>query len=44
MDPDQDPTAGLFSGLIVVGILLTSGALSDLVLIDTETHILAYKE
>ena len=33
--PRLDPTAGLFSGWIVVGILKTSGALSDPVPIDT---------
>ena len=36
MDPGWDPTAGFFSGLIVtVSVLLTSGALSDPVLIHT---------
>ena len=29
IDPGQDPTAGHFSGLIVVAVLLKSGSLSD---------------
>ena len=38
MDRGRDPTAGLSSGLIVAGILLTSDALSDPVLFDTASQ------
>ena len=34
MDPDRDPTAGFFQDCLLP-VLLTSGALSDLVLFDT---------
>ena len=37
MDPCQDPTTGLFEGCLSL-VLLTSGALSDLVIIDTVTQ------
>ena len=39
MDPGRDPTAGLFSGLIVVDRLLKSGSLSDPVPFDTVVQL-----
>ena len=37
MDPGRDPTAGFFSGLIVIGTVNIIGVLSDPVLIYTGT-------